>query len=861
MLKSSSKYILIWKILIRSVLFLFVFSGTALIVNAISNRGSRNAYVELSGTALPVVFTCVDGEMISPLPAYKQDMDSALLRDGVIPLVGEERTVTVYVEERAYPLQNITYELRNPVDGNLIEEGEMNLLGMKNGRTGYEATLRMDMKRKKEYTFVVLADTMTGEKLHFYAKVLRLEKEELRSFMSGAMEFHSFLLAEKTEEQKNELARMQNFYPPEEYNRTDLGSVSLASEYETLTWGEMKPEISGEIVIALTEIAEDSATLALRYKIFTVDEELKELTYYDVEEYFSMEFVPELAKARVVNYFRKVREAFRNTDFEREINGVNLGLSDREPRHLLTEDNEHMLLVQDGCVWYYDYNASTLTRIYGTEIKDYLFENAEDYRLLSVNEEDAYFAVFGRMDSGTHEGENGILVQHYRLKERTIEECAFIRTNLPMSWLNQETGRLIYMDVKSDKLYYLLNRGLRTINIKTGETEILADGLSDDEVLVSSDGSVVAFPEDLDETPGHDRIQLWDLANDSRTVLQQTGRKLQPLSFVGTDFVYGVARPDKIGIAADGGVKYYFSNVIFVKRTGHEEKNYQKPDILVSDVEFLSNTIYLTRVVSVEGGTVLTDTTPDYISYKTEDVRGKAVMSNLGGADGYQLVFPSYIYMTSVPELLVARLSEEEGPNAEVDGNVNSTSAYLFRAGEVAARSGRVGTLVREAAENGGTVLMADGSLLFRQKTGAPYLSVADRVDYIPAESGENGYEVCLTMLLRTAGVETDADTVRRVLKDPEVVGSWDVAYNRIADGAVRGLNISGADLDTAILFLGDGIPFATKLEDRYVLVVSFNNDAIRYYDPIRNTEVRTDRGGFRRKVQQSGDEFYTYVK
>ena len=61
---------------------------------------------------------------------------------------------------------------------------------------------------------------------------------------------------------------------------------------------------------------------------------------------------------------------------------------------------------------------------------------------------------------------------------------------------------------------------------------------------------------------------------------------------------------------------------------------------------------------------------------------------------------------------------------------------------------------------------MADGSLLFRQKTGAPYLSVADRVDYIPAESGENGYEVCLTMLLRTAGVETDADTVRRVLKD-----------------------------------------------------------------------------------------------
>ena len=45
------------KILFRVVLFLMVFTGTALIVNVISNRGSDRSYVELGGATLPVVYT------------------------------------------------------------------------------------------------------------------------------------------------------------------------------------------------------------------------------------------------------------------------------------------------------------------------------------------------------------------------------------------------------------------------------------------------------------------------------------------------------------------------------------------------------------------------------------------------------------------------------------------------------------------------------------------------------------------------------------------------------------------------------------------------------------------------------------
>ena len=86
------------KILFRVVLFLVVFTGTALSVNAWSNRGSDRAYVELGGATLPVVYTCYGENRLTALPAYKQEMDPSLMRDSILP-VGEDREVHFAVED------------------------------------------------------------------------------------------------------------------------------------------------------------------------------------------------------------------------------------------------------------------------------------------------------------------------------------------------------------------------------------------------------------------------------------------------------------------------------------------------------------------------------------------------------------------------------------------------------------------------------------------------------------------------------------------------------------------------------------------------------------------------------------------
>ena len=75
-----------FKILTRTVLFLLVFTGTALIVNAWNNRGSNRASVELGGETLPVVYAYHGEERLTCLPAYKQEMEPSLIRDSIIPV-------------------------------------------------------------------------------------------------------------------------------------------------------------------------------------------------------------------------------------------------------------------------------------------------------------------------------------------------------------------------------------------------------------------------------------------------------------------------------------------------------------------------------------------------------------------------------------------------------------------------------------------------------------------------------------------------------------------------------------------------------------------------------------------------------
>ena len=130
---------------------------------------------------------------------------------------------------------------------------------------------------------------------------------------------------------------------------------------------------------------------------------------------------------------------------------------------------------------------------------------------------------------------------------------------------------------------------------------------------------------------------------------------------------------------------------------------------------------------------------------------------------------------------------------------------------------------------------------------------MAGTFDYKAVDQADDTLAACNYMCLLSAGVAADYDEVRSL-------NNWEDSFNKYSSDA-RGINISGVKLDTAIGYLSDGYPFAAKIEDRFVLVVSYNDDYIRYYDPTIDDEVRIERYRFQLKVNEYSNVLYTYYK
>ena len=128
---------------------------------------------------------------------------------------------------------------------------------------------------------------------------------------------------------------------------------------------------------------------------------------------------------------------------------------------------------------------------------------------------------------------------------------------------------------------------------------------------------------------------------------------------------------------------------------------------------------------------------------------------------------------------------------------------------------------------------------------------MAGTFTYENVESDADTYRACLVMALRSCGITAD---ISEFTADTD----WEEAF-RERSQTLQGLNFSGADLDTGVMFLGDGSPFAVRLENRYVFVVSFNDTYIRYYDPVEKEEKRVLRSDFQKDAEKSGNEFYTW--
>ncbi|MBR6402683.1 MAG: hypothetical protein IKS48_04810 [Eubacterium sp.] len=896
-----------------SLLFVIVFIGAALSFNFIQNRQRSKRAVEGYNPTMAKAYIVYEGEQVNSMLGYKRTIDTSLYRDSIVP-IDSEKTVNIKLSDLVDDNADIKYELRSFRGDNLVEEGDFRFVTRDGDYNQYSTAFRMDLTPGTEYSLVIKAIS-DSETITYYTRVVKLEKNKLPDFLEFAKDFSNAIYEENklantqasstdavtTFNVSGEVAELKNkanqngdskvtasstdamvgFKDADirrvfgsadamssEYNATKAseitsngnpGYVTLSSSFEDAIFNGIRIDRFNDPVPKVREVTEDSALIELRYKAISVDGGVA--TTYAIAEYFDMEYDNGSASINVNDYRRYVSQDFTGDSVSTVQNSVCLGITaDRNPKYLTNKNMHKVAFVADSSLWIYNNSDSIYSSVYGTSTDEAEEERTpqEGYgiNLLNMDDEILDFVVYGRINEGPREGLNGIVLYEYNIKEATLKEVLFIDSDMYYETMKLSVGKMCYFDKANRTFYCMMGNKIYGIDIISGQTETIVENVTAGQILVSDDMKVIAYPNNIDPTKVTE-LTIHDFESGKETVLKRNGHKLRLIDLVGEDIIYGTSVDSNIGKAVDGTPEFLYDQLNIVDRKGNVLKNYEKKGFLVSDVTINKKNITLERVTRDKETGEQKEAEGDYISYKPKDNSDSIkteVSDNSVGNQVLNLKFPASIYISQGNEEIFTKVSSATSDiDLSLKAEVDNDLIYLFEPSGLIGYEYSIGKAIRNVYENQGYVVSMDGNVLYRLKQMRPYRTVAQTFPYKAVDNETDTFAACNYMCMLAAGIQGDYDEIR-------AKNDWEGSFAMYSDN-VKGMNISGVKLDTAIGYLSDGMPFAAKLGDYYVLVVSYNDDFIRYYDPLQDKEVKTQRHVFQVGVNKKGNEFYTYEK
>ncbi|MBQ6230905.1 MAG: hypothetical protein IJJ74_07275 [Eubacterium sp.] len=865
----------IFTIVTEVLLFAALFVLSGFVVNQVLNRNADDVSHETGDPMFPEVCIYRDGRIINSLEGYTTKINTSLDRSDIVPLdAGKSLSVMV---ENDYE-GRVRYELRDITGEQLIENGDMEKVGTVNaekqngfirvsgvntgnegkGDSIYSISLRMDMKQGAEYTFAVLLDC-DGKTVRYYTRIVTLERDFLSKMLDYSVDYNGKIFPSTSKDAGEEEQQYETL--EETVAKNEAGEIPD----RTKLWGKLNPILVTTIIPTVKEVSATTALIELKYVVESDD--TGNVIEYGIDDYLYLSYDNSTDTVSLTKNVRYIDEIFTSD---------NIPLGEKSEHEFRTDrssckwsENEEMgAFTQAGELWFYDRKKGTGARLYGSGSKnreaDFCYFCPVTPHIISVDNDGVlYFSVVGRQNYGRLEGKNGIALYCYEAKKTELSILFFVETSDSYEALGLGAERFNWYDPDKREFYVVLDESLQVYNISNGNVTKISADMPEDMIFASENGECVAFPDTAEDT-GADEIVLMNMTDMGEYHLKHDGRKLRIIGFKDDVLVYGASKTSDIRVGSDGQPDFMYSEVYIVDKKGECVREYKKSGLLVSDVELTSNDL---RLVRVSGGAGKYDPAPeDHLIYKTAEPEEDITLPNL-------------LYQRSrLPEMIVRE---------KADGFVTATCKPAVKSGRVFVYSdeglkesfGSLGRAMVYLEKNGGIVVSAEGELIYGIKESAPYLTVAGTFEYIACDSAKDSLAACAVMSMRCAGVKTENVKLDDFGND----GSGDGTGDNSGDGSnsgtgtnsekkgyvemiaentdvIEGLNISGATVDAAISFLSDGIPFTVKMpEGQYVLVVSYNANYIRYYDPVLGKEVRTSRSGFTADVVEAGGEIYVY--
>ncbi|MCR5249691.1 MAG: hypothetical protein K6E50_03705 [Lachnospiraceae bacterium] len=815
------------------------------------NRGNTDMTAEMPPPAYPLMcLLCGDMEF-NEMQAYTSEQNILRMNEHITPL-GTDRRLDFRIDLYGEKVEALSFQLRSLQDGRLIEESQIFDYAHAGECATGSATLKDLMKEGSCYSLCFLLQTQSGKFLRYYTRVIPMAESNLWSKLDFAFYFHETSF--EKEKAKKELPTWLE--SNKQGDNSSFTHVDIHSSSEQVSWGSLELTRPAKTRATVREIDADSAQIRLDYLLKVKEGDRDQ--YCFVEEYYRMR----LGKERIylLEYERDMEQIFNDKDPVIVGNKIQLGIISPELERRESEDGHILAFANCGRLFTYDSTGNKLASVfgfYGDNMADRrALTRKNDIRIFRVEETgDVLFAVYGYMSCGIHEGSCGIVLYEYDSMQNSVEEQLFVPYDGDPLQLMRDMDHICFAGERS--MHILRDDRLYELGIQNGGIRLLAEGVSAEGVVGSESGEMMAWS----SGSADDEITLKNMqSGNSSRIEADPGDKLYPITFFGSDLVYGIAKGADITRDESGHELVPMYALRIRNEQGRILKEYRQDGIYVTGIRQNEGMITLIRMSKNEEG-MLVPEQDDQILDNNNSTGNKNYLESVVTERFetiQQLVLRSEVN-TSTMQFMEPKQVIFEGDRSICPDKEADLPAYynVFARGRLSLRTLRAYDAVNYAWETGGTVRDDAGTLLYCRTS----LPVKNQIMAISGGVHETGDEkqdelaLCIDTWLNYEGTETE--TLPRLKRGASAAT---VLQSELPGAKV--LDLSGVLPETVLYYVANEKPVLAELDDGSgMLLIGYNEVSVVVLEPGASEQVhkisRTEAGKI---FAASGNRFLTFV-
>lgn len=549
--------------------------------------------IELDAPQLPRIASIEEGYEVNELLPYTTQMEMETMRDALSILTPQGKlNLVIYPNESE--VVSLTYEVYSLDGSKLLQEDVVTDIAEN------EVSLSLgNVVTSVEESLLQMTLTLDdGTQVYYYTRVIAYGSCYLSQNLDFIAQFHANTFANDTEALTDATGVTTTT------TSSTWQEITMYSDVEQLAWGELEPEIIGEVEWTITECTSLFMSVQLEYQVTILGEADEDgnqtLEYYNVTESYRVGYSTSNTTVELKQYQRTMNKILKKGNLTITEDGIDLGIVDSDSiTYMINDEKSVVAFVQERILYIYNQESNQISKVFslegtGTDVNQY--PNDEyDIRILSIDEEgNMNFVVYGYMNRGEQEGSVGAAIYYYNSWDNTVMEKAFIANTQSFAVGQDEMSQGIYYSSTLDVVYVIAQNALYEVVLSEGTQTILANDLAESQYTISDDGKLVAFI--TEEEQGTLCTVLDFETGESYEVTTSDSAKIQPLGFLNHDFIYGE----------------YYDNDVLVDETGSEitpmyllgicdeegtiQKTYEQANQYIRNISIVDNMVTINLV-------------------------------------------------------------------------------------------------------------------------------------------------------------------------------------------------------------------------------------------------------------------------